>query len=83
MNWKVRLKHRQFWLALISGVALFSNQVASIFGYDITIYSEKIQESLETLLLILMALGVVIDPTTEGIRDSKLALTYNEPKKDE
>lgn len=82
MNWKVRLKHRQFWLALISSAALFSNQVASLFGYDITIYSEQIQESLETLLLILMALGVVIDPTTDGIKDSKLALTYEKPKKD-
>lgn len=82
MNWKVRLKHRQFWIALISSVALFSNQVASLFGYDITLYSDQIQESFETLLLILMALGVVIDPTTEGIKDSKLALTYEKPKKD-
>lgn len=82
MNWKVRLRHKHFWVALISSIVLFSNQVAALFGYDITIHSAQIQETLETLLIILMILGVVIDPTTDGVKDSKLALTYKKPKKD-
>ena len=31
---------------------------------------------------ILVALGVVIDPTTSGAGDSQRAMTYDSPKKD-
>ncbi|SOC27087.1 phi LC3 family holin [Ureibacillus xyleni] len=81
INWKVRLRHKQFWVAIISALVLLANQVADIFGVDITILSSQVQQTLETILLILALLGVVIDPTTSGIKDSDQALTYKKPKK--
>ena len=35
------------------------------------------------VLIILAILGIVVDPTTDGIKDSARAMTYNEPRKDD
>ena len=34
-----------------------------------------------TIFTILALLGIVVDPTTEGVSDSNQAMTYEEPKK--
>lgn len=80
INWKVRLKHKPYLVSLISLILLLANQIAHLFGYDITVFNEQITEISETILTILVVLGVVIDPTTKGIADSERALTYKKPK---
>ncbi|MCM3389286.1 phage holin [Ureibacillus chungkukjangi] len=82
INWKVRIRHRQFWVAIISAFVLLANQVASIFDVDITLMSAKIQQSLESILLILALFGIIIDPTTEGVKDSSQAMVYVKPRCD-
>ena len=80
INWKVRLQHKPFWVALIALLIVLANQVASIFHVDITVYNEQVTDITETVLSILGLLGVVIDPTTSGLSDSNKALRYNKPK---
>ena len=80
INWKVRFKHKQFLIALFSLVLILVQQIASIFGIDTTIYNEQITILFNTILSILVLLGVVIDPTTQGVTDSEKALHYKEPK---
>ena len=80
INWKVRLKHKPFLVALFSLVLILVQQVASIFGIDTTIYNEQITNLFNAILSILVLLGVVIDPTTQGVTDSEKALHYKEPK---
>lgn len=79
INWKARLRHKQFWVSLIALLLVLANQIAEIFGYDITIYNERITAISETVLSILALLGIIIDPTTTGISDSERALNYNKP----
>jgi len=79
INWKVRLRHKQFWVSLIALLLVLANQVAKIFGYDITIYNDQITALSETILSILVLLGIIVDPTTQGLSDSKRALTYKKP----
>ena len=43
---------------------------------------EKLVAVIEAVFMVFGILGIVVDPTTEGIQDSKLAMTYQEPKKD-
>ena len=83
INWKVRLRHRQFWIAIVSALLLLANQIADIFGVDITLISSQIEQTVEAILLVLAMLGVIIDPTTSGVKDSDQALTYTKPKKDD
>ena len=82
INWKVRIRHRQFWVALISAFVLLANHVASLFGVDITLISTKIQQSLESILLILALFGIIIDPTTAGAKDSSQVMEYTMPRND-
>ena len=82
INWKVRIRHRQFWVALISAFVLIANHVASLFNVDITLVSAKIQQLLESLLLLLALFGIIIDPTTAGVKDSSQAMVYVKPRCD-
>ncbi len=82
INWKVRLKHKQFWVSLIALLLVLANQIAGIFYFDITIYNDQITAISETILSILGLLGIIIDPTTKGASDSERALKYKKPKDD-
>lgn len=83
INWKVRVKNKAFWLALIPAVLLLIQVIASVFGYtlDLGDLGNKLLSVVEALFMVLSILGIVVDPTTDGVRDSKQALTYTEPKK--
>lgn len=80
INWKVRLQHKQFWVSLIALLVVLANQIAGIFNVDITIYNEQITALAETVLGICALLGIVVDPTTQGVSDSAQALKYDKPK---
>lgn len=82
INWKVRIRNRQFWLSLIPCVLLLIAQVCGMFGVslDLTGIGEQLTEIVTTIFLLLSILGIVTDPTTEGISDSALAMTYEKPK---
>ena len=82
INWKVRIKNRLFWAELIPALALVVQAVASVFGWtlDFTTLVGKLLAVVDAVFALLVILGIVVDPTTEGVRDSKLAMTYEEPK---
>lgn len=82
INWKVRLKNKQFWLALIPAVLLLIQAIASVFGFvlDLSELGDKLLVVVNTLFTVLVILGVVVDPTTKGVGDSENAITYTEPK---
>ena len=83
INWKVRLKNKTFWLALIPALLLLVQAVGAVFDLtlDLSEMGDKLLTVVNTLFAVLATLGVVTDPTTSGIGDSALALTYDEPKK--
>ena len=84
INWKVRIRNKNFWLSLIPSVLLLIQAVAAVFGYtlDFGILSEKLLAVVNAVFVVLAILGVVTDPTTYGISDSQRALTYEAPYKD-
>lgn len=84
INWKVRLKNKSFWLALIPALLLLIQAVAYVFGFtlDLSELGDKILAVVNSLFAVLSILGIVTDPTTEGVSDSTLAMTYDEPRKD-
>ena len=84
INWKVRIKNKAFWLAVIPAIALVAQAVAAVFGYsiDLTTIVGKLQAVVNAVFALLVILGIVVDPTTDGVGDSKRALSYDEPWKD-
>ena len=85
VNWKVRLKDKAFWLAVIPAIALVAQAVAAVFGYtiDLTTMVGKLQAVVNVVFALLVILGIVVDPTTEGVSDSNRAMSYEEPWHDE
>lgn len=82
INWKVRIKNKNFWLALIPAVLLLIQVVAAVFGYtlDLGDLGNKLLAIVNAVFAVLAILGIVTDPTTAGVADSALAMTYEAPK---
>ena len=85
INWRVRIRNKNFWISLIPSVLLLIQAVAAVFGYslDFGILSEKLLAVVNAVFVVLAILGVVTDPTTAGVRDSNRALRYETPYKDD
>ena len=82
INWIVRIKNKNFWLAAIPALLLLVQTVAALFGFtlDLGEIGDKLLAVVNALFAVLAILGVVTDPTTEGISDSNQALGYTDPK---
>ena len=74
INWKLRFQNKTTLLAIASTVILLAQQL----GFKLP---DNIADVVNTFLTLLVLLGVINDPTTEGVSDSPKALTYSEPKK--
>lgn len=83
INWKVRIKNKTFWLALIPAVLLLVQVIAAVFGFQLDLgeLGNKLLDVVNALFAVLAILGIVTDPTTTGVKDSEQAMTYTEPKK--
>ena len=81
INWKVRIRNKQFWLSVIPALALVAQAVAAVFGYslNLTTLVGKLLGVVNAVFALLVILGVVVDPTTVGVGDSIRALGYSEP----
>ena len=81
INWKVRLRNKAFWLAFIPAVLLLVQTVAALFGFALNLgdIGDKLLAVVNAMFALLSILGVVVDPTTQGVGDSQRALGYVEP----
>lgn len=82
INWRVRIKNKTFWLALIPAVLLLAQQVCAVVGVQLDFGDLQAQlvAIVGTVFTLLAILGIVADPTTAGVGDSEQAMTYTEPK---
>lgn len=84
INWKVRIKNKNFWLSIIPAILLVVQLVLDLFGIkmDFGELGNKLVGIVNAIFAVLVILGVVTDPTTVGIADSQRALKYDEPWND-
>lgn len=82
VNLKVRMANKSFWLALIPAILVLAQVTAAPFGYVFKIdgISDQLVAIVNAAFCVLAILGIVNDPTTEGLSDSELAMGYNKPK---
>lgn len=80
MNWKLRLQNKATLIGLIAGIVPFVYLILGWFGVTPKVAQSDIMQGLSMALNILVLLGVVVDPTTDGVGDSTLAMTYEEPR---
>lgn len=75
INWKLRFKNKATLLAIAGTLILLAQQL----GFKLP---DNIEDMVNTVLTLLVLLGVVNDPTTAGLKDSETALTYDKPKEE-
>ena len=82
INWKVRIKNKNFWITIIPACLLLVQVVLAVFGVSIDIgdIGNKLLAVVNAAFGVLALLGIVTDPTTAGVSDSEQALTYDQPK---
>ena len=76
INWKVRLQNKAFLLTMISAVVAFIYQICGIIGIVPPIGEDMVIQLIGLVLNILVGIGILVDPTTVGLDDSKRALNY-------
>ena len=83
INLKLRLKNKVTLISLIGFTITFIYQVLGLFDIVPAISQDMITQFFGIAIDILCAVGILVDPTTAGIKDSEQAMLYTEPKKGE
>lgn len=81
INWLVRIKNKAFWVALIPAALLLVQTVAALLGFSLDLgdVGDKLLAVVNAIFGVLVILGVVVDPTVDGVSDSARAMQYQEP----
>lgn len=82
INWKLRLKNKTVLAGITSTVIVAGYQIASFFDFVPPIAQDTIIQWVGLGLTMLAGIGVITDPTTKGIGDSRQALDYERPRDD-
>lgn len=83
INWKVRIKNPVFWMTIVPSGVSFVYCVLGACGIVPALTESMVMNIFSAVITALTTLGVLVDPTTEGVGDSALAMTYNVPRADD
>ena len=81
INWKVRFKNKTWLVTFLVTIVAFVYQILGMLDIVPPVTQDMVTQIIGIVVNVLVAVGVVIDPTTASISDSKQALKYEEPKK--
>lgn len=79
INLKLRFKNKTTLLAMLACAVAFVYQMLGIMGIAAPISEDLVMQFVGAGLNILVGVGILVDPTTTGVGDSKKALMYKEP----
>ena len=80
MNFILRLKNKATLTAIVGAILLFIKQITEAFGIDLSAQIEQISGLVGAVITLLVGLGVVVDPTSKGVKDSGITKTYTKPR---
>lgn len=80
INWKVRFQNKVWVASVVALLVAFIYDGLALLGIAPSVDQNSVLALAETLLKVLVALGVLVDPTTAGVSDSTQAMTYLKPK---
>lgn len=87
INWKIRIKNPLFWVQVILAILMPVLAYMGLTVEDMTSWSilgatlfEAVKNPYVLGLVLVSVWNAVNDPTTSGISDSDLAMSYTSPK---
>lgn len=90
INWDARIKNPVWWAELAASIVLPMLAAIGLSWEDMTTWG-ALFDAVKTAIanpVVVVAMGVsvwnaITDPTTTGLGDSALAMTYKAPRKDD
>ena len=86
INWKVRFANPEFWKQIALAVFVPLLAYYGMNWSDMTtwaaigeLFVQAVQNPVVVLSVVVSVYNAIIDPTTKGISDSELAMTYDKP----
>ena len=73
MNLKLRLQNKATLVSIAGLIVSTIYQILGLLGIVPSISEDMITQGIGILLNIVFAVGIITDPTTPGVKDSKLA----------
>lgn len=74
INLKVRMKNKTFVITMLTTVIAFVYQLLAQFEIVPKITQDQTIQVLMLVVNILAGLGILVDPTTDGVKDSERVL---------
>lgn len=78
INLKVRMKNKTFVITMLTTVIAFIYQILAMFEIVPKVTQDQTIQILMLIVNILAGLGILVDPTTDGVKDSERALGYKD-----
>ena len=75
INWKLRFQNPATLTSLVVCVLTIIYTILGILGIAIPISEDRATNIALLIVDVLLGLGIIVDPTTYGIRDSSLAMS--------
>lgn len=89
INWKVRMRNPLFWVQVFLAILMPILAYMGLAVEDLTSWAilgttllEAVKNPYVLGLVVVSVWNAVNDPTTEGVKDSNLAMTYIKPHSD-
>ncbi len=82
INWKARLHSGPFWMGVVGAVVAAVFAVVQLCGVELSVTADQVLNVATLVLMVPASIGIISDPTTKGLSDSQMALTYDKPRAD-
>lgn len=90
INWKIRVKNPVFWVNIGISIIVPILTYMGLSWNDMTTWATlfntllaAVKNPVVVVAVLVSVWNAIIDPTTTGVSDSKLAMSYDKPKGDE
>lgn len=80
INWKLRFQNKATLIAIVVQLVTLGYTVLGLLGVVPGIAKDQLLNLMYMVVELLCLLGIVVDPTTKGVGDSALAMSYGQPK---
>lgn len=74
LNLKIRLKNKTFIITMMTTIIAFVYQMLAQFEIVPKVTQDQTIQVLMLIVNILAGLGILVDPTTDGVKDSERVL---------
>lgn len=82
INWKLRLQNKVTLMTLLLTTVAFVYQILGILGVTPRVTEDQVTQLVTIAINLAAVLGIIVDPTTQGINDSDRAMNYDVPNDD-